>query len=159
GRKLRSVQKASGPDSIDRDEIPELRAAHAEGDVLAPGSKRSPDGFQSAERALPQAGLCGGVHHQTRLVAVLRLGSAGNDLHALNRVGGELRGKYLTLLIADVLSIDDIAHLRVVARGMKKSVRVARRRARTVINHAAQPGGGIENRQFGKRVGVDVGMR
>ena len=100
------VEEMGGAHSIDRDEIADQRRAEAEGGILAPGSERSPVGVDAAEGTRAQARFRRGIHHQARFIAVLRVGRAGNQLHALYGVGRKLGGEDLALLIADCLAVD-----------------------------------------------------
>ena len=56
------------------------------------------------------------------LVAELRVGRAGDNLHALDGAGRQLRRKDLALLIADRLAVDHEAALRVIAHRMEEPV-------------------------------------
>ena len=85
-------------------------------------------------------------------------GDARHQLHALDGAGGKLGGEDLALLIADGLSIDHEADLRVIAEGVEETVAIGGDAARAIGDRLAEAGAGIDGGKLGKLrpVGVDV---
>jgi hypothetical protein len=76
----------------------------------------------------------------------------------LDGVHGDLRGEDFALLIADGLSIDDEADLRVIAEGVERSVAIGGHTARAIGDCLAEAGPGVDGGKLGKLrpVGVHV---
>ena len=88
------IQETTGTSSAQENKIPIGRAAESQGRAAAPGCKGAPvasdrTGGLGGSEARPR----GGVHDQAGFVAVLRVGRAGDQLHGLQRVGGDLGRK------------------------------------------------------------------
>jgi len=161
-QEFRRIQKVPRPDAIDRNKVAELRRPITNRGVFSPGPEGSAVGFNASERlARAQPGNRARVHHQARLIAVLRVRRTRNELHALNRIRRQLRGEYFALLVVDRLAVDHKTNLCVIAQRMKESVGVRCGSPGAVIDDAAQPRSRIEPRQFQERRGarVRVGRR
>src|SRR5712691_6830794 len=138
GVELRRVEKVACTGAIDGDKVPQLGGSPAEGSALAVGSKGSQVGANGSERARSQPRFGGRIHHETRLVSILRFRRAGDELHALHGVRWKLRGKDFTLLIADRLAVDHKADLSVISQRVKESVGVGGGASGAVVDDAAQ---------------------
>src|SRR5579864_1957585 len=159
GNEFRRVQKMARLDAVEGHEVSEFRAAPAQSRRASPGPERAPLRLNGAEGLRSaQTGARGAVHNQASFVAVLGVRSAGNQLHALERVKWYLGGKHFALLIADGLAIDDETDLRVIAQRMEKAVGVRRYGASAVGDGLGQPAAGIKRRQLQKTAAVDVLM-
>ena len=97
----------------------------------------------------------------TRLV--LSPNSASGDpvveFHALHGASGKLRGKHLALLVADRLSVDYEADLRVIAKGMEKTVPIRGHAARGIGDRVAEARSGIEGGDLVDQSPVGIDMR
>ena len=123
-------EKAAASNAVDRQEIPDSRAAETNRRGPADAAERTivcVEVTEDPSRAEP--GTRRDVCDQAGFVAELRVWSAGDDLHALDRAGGKLRRKHLALLIADRLAVDHKAGLGMVADGVEESVGVRRNAA------------------------------
>src|SRR5581483_9417548 len=96
---------------------------------------------------------------EARFIAVLGVGRTGDEFHLLQRIGRDLRGERLALLVADRLAIHHEGGLSVIAEGMKKAVGVGRNSSRAVGNGLAELPARIERRQFEKTAAVNVSVR
>src|SRR6266567_3818672 len=115
---LRRIQKMSRSNAAQSYEVSVLRSTEAQGNIPSAGSERAPLGVDIAERlGHAQRGAAGGVHNQAGFVAILRIRRSGDQFHALQGDGGNLRGEELALLVADGLAIDEHQGLRVSPRG------------------------------------------
>src|SRR5438874_923200 len=107
GQKFRCVQKVTGAAGVERGEVSILGPTEPKRGAPAPGSERAPLRIDIPERLRrSQAGPRGRIDDQTRLVSILRVRRAGNQFHALQRIGGYLGREQFTLLVADGLSVD-----------------------------------------------------
>src|SRR5258708_38416047 len=81
-------------------------------------------------------------------VAIDRTRGSGDQLHRLEGIRRNLRGKDLVLLIADGLSVNDVAGLCMIAQGMKEAIGVGGHTPGALRNHLAELVARIENREF-----------
>ena len=86
------------------------------------------------------------VHLGISPAGLVRVRRAGNQFHALQRIGGYLGREQFTLLVADGLSVDHKRNLRVISQRMKKTVGIRRDCARAVSDRLAELASGIESR-------------
>src|ERR1700730_11120535 len=101
---LRRIKESTSSQSARGDEVPPLRASVSEVEIDIGRAKCAIGGCCATvgrSNALTRAR--GYVDDQARLVAVFGGRRAGNDLERLNRIPGDLVGKYLALLIRDGL--------------------------------------------------------
>ena len=109
-----------------------------------------PNGFAAEARSH------GRIYNQARLVAKLRARGSGDQLHGLQRIGRNLRGEDLVLLIADGLSVKHVTHLRVISQRMEEAVGVRGDTAAAGGNRLAQLRTRIGDRQFQEGAPVHV---
>src|SRR6185436_5182403 len=132
-----------------RKKVSKLRAAEAQPNTGAGGAERTVvrvDVPKDPTRA--EARTRGDLRDEAGFIAKFDVRSSRGDFHALDGAGWKLSGKYLALLIADWLSIDDEAGLRVVAQGMEEPVPIGGNATRAIHNGLAQTSAGIEGRDF-----------
>ena len=91
-----------------------------------------PNGFVAKARSHRR------IDNQARLIAKLRARGSGDQLHGLKRIGWNLRGEDLVLLVADGLSVKHVTHLRVISQRMKEAVGVRGDTAATGGNRLTQ---------------------
>ena len=116
-QELRRIEKVPRTNAVDGNEIPEFGGAPTEGARFRNRWRMSPRRLQGYRKGARLIRFRGGVYDQAGLVAVLGIRRSGNQFHVLDRVGGQLRGEDLALLIADRLAIHDEADLGVIAQG------------------------------------------
>src|SRR3981081_3871235 len=117
------IKKASSVQSVYGNEISPLCAA--KGDICRTrhGAERTVRRGDVAGRfRLSETGPSRDLHYKARLIAVFRRRRAGDDLHGLNRIHGNLIRENLALLICDGLSVHRERILRVIPKAMEKSV-------------------------------------
>src|SRR5205823_5599220 len=113
---LGRIQKPPASQTVDRKKVSRFRGSGAHREATACGAEGSVGGVHAAEgSSRAQSGTSCNRRHQTGLVPELGAGRSGGRLYALDGTRRELRREHLALLIADGLSIDDEAHLRVIA--------------------------------------------
>ena len=105
GRELGGIQETAAADAIHCQKVSELRGAETQADVAAGCAEGAVGGVDIAEQLARRPRPERVVMFATRLVLSPNsaLGRSGDELHALNRAGWELRGEDLALLIADWL--------------------------------------------------------
>ena len=87
---LRRIEKTSAANAVNREEVAELRVAESQAEVSSRGAEGAVARVDIAEHfARAQAGARGHLRHQAGLIAKLRAGRSGDQLHALNRAGGQ----------------------------------------------------------------------
>ena len=124
---LRRIEKAAGVETINLDKVPPLLAAIGQVEARKgrpEGAIRTGDAPGRLGNAL--AGARRGHDYQAGLAAVLGRRRAADHFDGLNRVGRNLVGEDLALLVGDRLAIDRKRVGCVVAQTVKEAVRVGR---------------------------------
>ena len=157
---LGGVQETVAAVAVGGQEVAHLGIAESNSHAAGDGGERAVGDIRVAEQASgAQGGARGHVGHQAGFIPELRPGRSGGQFHALDGAGGKLRGEDLALLIADGLSVDDEADLRVVAQGVEEAVAIGRHAAGAVSDGLAQTRAGIAEGKLGQgaEVGIHVG--
>src|SRR5579872_11809 len=158
-QKLRRIQKAAAANAVHGEKVSEFRSSPAEAKIASRRSEGAVVGIHVAEESRgPQPGSGRDIRNQAGLVSELCLRCPGDHLHTLNRADRKLRRKHLTLLVANVFSIDDKADLRVITEGVKKSVSISGHSARAIDDRLAQACAGVQRWKLEQRgtICVDV---
>ena len=122
---LRRIEKAIGPQSADRQKVPDAVRARADVDVARRALERAVAERHAAGRLrLVEPRLGDDVHDQAALVAVFGRRHAGDHLHRLHGVRRNLIRIDAALLVGDRLVVDRELRLRVIADRMEEAVRV-----------------------------------
>ena len=156
---LGRVEKATGVEAVDLDEVAPLLAAIGEVDGAGGGPEGSVGGSNRAGgdvRALAGAGRH--LDDERGLAAVFGRRSAVDDLDGLYGVRGNLVGEDLGLLVGDVLTVDIEGVGGVVAHAMEEAVRIRGDAGRGEGDERAQAGGGAFEREFLEGRAVDIGV-
>ncbi len=143
------VQEPAAADAVEGQEVAELSRCRSPSRPCRRWCRktRSPRSTLPKTPPGPEAGAGGDLRHQAGLVAEFGIRRSGDDFHALDGAGRKLRGEDLALLIADGLSVDHEADLRVIAQRVEESVRVGGHAARAVSDRLAQAASGVERGQ------------
>ena len=156
---LGRVQKSAAAEAVEGQEISDFRGAQAQPEGTSDGAERAVGRIQVAKRPRrSQAGARGDIGHQAGLVAKLRIHRPRHHFHALDGADRKLRGEDFALLIADGLSVDHEAGLRVIAERVEQSVAVGGHAARAIRDRLAETASGVERENLGKlrSIGVHV---
>ena len=125
GSEFRSVEEAASAEPINYEEISGFCIPEPEAGRTTGTPKRSVRCIKIAEcspRPETRAGC--DLRDKATFVPKLSGGCAGCRFHTLNGSCGKLSGEQFTLLVANRLSINNEAHLSVIAKRVKKSIGV-----------------------------------
>src|SRR2546428_4740911 len=120
---FRWIEKAPAVQSVRGNEI--APSVAPEGDCAARirGAKRAVRSGHAARRPfLPKTGARRHLDNEARLIAILCGRGAGDDLHGLNRIHGNLVGENLALLVGDGLPVNRERIFRVITQSMEKTI-------------------------------------
>jgi hypothetical protein len=160
GGEFGSVQKPPAANAINGKEITELRIAETDAHAPSRGAERPVRSIHITEDPTnSETGSGCYLCDEARLVAKFGVWRTGNDFHALDRADGNLRGIDFALLVADGLSIDNEARLKVITQRMVQAVGVGCHAPRAVRDRLAEPSGGIDGRDFHNGASVNVDVR